>query len=148
DYLQVALDGKTVRSSMNGEKRARHIVDVLLPGLKVAIAHREVDVKSNEISAIQPLCDPLDLEGKMVSLDAMHTQVELAKYLVEEKKADYVLTVKKNQPSLYEAIQEGERLGGLAFSPVRSVRQQRAMGALTHAPSSPRPVSMITSGMC
>jgi predicted transposase YbfD/YdcC len=44
------------------------------------------------------------LAGAVVTADALHTQVETARYLVEEKKADYVFTVKDNQPTLKQDI--------------------------------------------
>jgi predicted transposase YbfD/YdcC len=50
--------------------------------------------------------DPLDLAGTVVTADALHTQRKLARFLVEKKKADYVLTVKDNQPTLKKDIAE------------------------------------------
>ncbi|TEB09176.1 hypothetical protein Pmgp_03351 [Pelotomaculum propionicicum] len=48
--------------------------------------------------------EPLDLEGRVVTADAMHTQVEHARFIVEDKKADYVFPVKQNQGNLFETI--------------------------------------------
>ncbi|MCD6153605.1 MAG: transposase, partial [Syntrophobacterales bacterium] len=45
--------------------------------------------------------EPLDLKGKAVTADAMHTQRKLARFLVEDKHADYYFTVKDNQRSLH-----------------------------------------------
>jgi predicted transposase YbfD/YdcC len=44
----------------------------------MVIGQRQVDKKSNEITAFKPLLKPLNLEGKIVTADAMHTQVEHA----------------------------------------------------------------------
>ena len=63
----------------------------------IVINQNQVNKKSNEITAIKPLLDPLDIEGKIVTMDAIHTQVETARYVKGEKKADYVLIVKGNQ---------------------------------------------------
>ncbi|NLI14520.1 MAG: ISAs1 family transposase [Peptococcaceae bacterium] len=63
-----------------------------------------MDKKSNEITAFKPLLEPLDLEGRVVTADAMHTQVEHARFIVEDKKADYVFPVKQNQGNLFETI--------------------------------------------
>jgi predicted transposase YbfD/YdcC len=60
--------------------------------------------KSNEITAFKPLLEPMDLEGRVVTADAMHTQVEHARFIVEDKKADYVFPVKQNQGNLFETI--------------------------------------------
>jgi len=46
----------------------------------------------------------MDLEGRVVTADAMHTQVEHARFIVEDKKADYVFPVKQNQGNLFETI--------------------------------------------
>jgi adenosine kinase len=50
---------------------------------------------------IKPLIEPLDLTGQVVTADALHTQRETARFLVEDKHAHYLLTVKQNQPTLY-----------------------------------------------
>ena len=52
------------------------------------------------------MLEPLDLRGKVVTADAMHAQVEHARFLVEEKGADYIFTVKGNQGNLLREIQE------------------------------------------
>ena len=62
--------------------------------------------KTNEIPVAQQLIPPLDLEGRLVSLDALHTQDETARAVVMEAGGDYLLTVKKNQPTLWETIQK------------------------------------------
>lgn len=49
--------------------------------------------------------DSLDIEGAVVTGDAMFTQTEVVNYIVEEKQADYVLQVKENQPTLRSDIE-------------------------------------------
>jgi len=66
----------------------------------VVIGQRAVDVKHHEIPEFQPLLEPLELAGKLVTADALHTQREHARFLVEEKHADYLFTVKGNQSGL------------------------------------------------
>ena len=51
------------------------------------------------------LFNRLELEGRLVSLDALHTQDETARALVLEHVADYLLTVKGNQPTVREQIE-------------------------------------------
>ena len=76
-----------------------------------------VDTKTNEIPVARQLFGQLDLAGRTVALDALHTQDHTARDLVLEHGAHYLLTVKKNQKTLYRT------LGGLftatpaAFSP-------------------------------
>jgi predicted transposase YbfD/YdcC len=60
----------------------------------VVVAQREVDHKTNEITEFRPLLKNLDLQEAVVTADAMHTQHGHATFLVEQKKADYVFTVK------------------------------------------------------
>ena len=66
-----------------------------------------VDVKTNEIPVAQEkVIPPLDLEGRFASLDALHTQDETARRVVLEAGGDYLLTAKKNQPTLLANIQK------------------------------------------
>jgi len=66
-----------------------------------------VDKKTNEIPvAQQELIPPLDLEGRFVSLDALHTQDETARTVVLEAGAHYLLTVKDNQPTVRANIEK------------------------------------------
>lgn len=61
--------------------------------------------KTNEIPAARTLLKRLDLDGKLVSLDALHTQDQTAQELVLEHGADYLFTVKKNQPGVRSQIE-------------------------------------------
>jgi predicted transposase YbfD/YdcC len=62
--------------------------------------------KTNEIPVARQLFEKLDLEERLVSLDALHTQAETARALVLEHGADYLLTVKDNQAAVHRSIQE------------------------------------------
>lgn len=61
--------------------------------------------KSNEITAIPALLELLDLTGCIVTIDAMGTQTQIAQKLID-KKADYVLALKANHPTLYRQVKE------------------------------------------
>ena len=65
-----------------------------------------VDQKTNEIPVARALFHRLDLDGRKVSLDALHTQDQTARELVLEHGADYLLTVKDNQPTLRATIEK------------------------------------------
>ena len=67
-------------------------------------AQREIDAKTNEIPELAPAIAHLDLIGTVVTADALHTQAETARYLVEDKKAHYLMIIKGNQPSLLAAV--------------------------------------------
>ena len=65
-----------------------------------------VDTKTNEIPVARQLFKDLDLQGRFVSLDALHTQTETARDLVLEAGADYLLTAKDNQPTVHQNIEK------------------------------------------
>jgi hypothetical protein len=65
-----------------------------------------VDQKTNEIPVAQELFKRLELEDRLVSLDALHTQDETARALVLQHGADYLLTVKGNQPTVRQQIEK------------------------------------------
>lgn len=96
----VALDGKTLKGARREDGTQVHLLSAVLHSSGITIAQSEIDSKSNEIPAAAPLLAPLELAGRCVTADAMHTQHDLARFLVEEKSADYCFTVKDNQPTL------------------------------------------------
>jgi len=100
----IAIDGKTLRGSGDGEKKPAHLLAAITHGRGVVIAQRSVGEKTNEITAAAPLLEDLNIEGATVTADAMHTQHKFVKFIVEQKKADYLLIAKDNQPTLLEDI--------------------------------------------
>ncbi|WP_282440341.1 ISAs1 family transposase [Brasilonema sp. UFV-L1] len=103
----VAIDGKTLRHSYDSgsEKAAIHMVSAWATSQKLVLGQVKVDSKSNEITAIPELLRVLDLNDCIVTLDAMGCQREIVK-LIEERGGDYVITLKKNQGSLYSRVEE------------------------------------------
>jgi hypothetical protein len=101
----MAIDGKMLR----GSKAARdgsvalHLISAYATEAGLVLAQRAVDGKSNEITAIPDLLDLLDLEGAIVTIDAIGTQRAIAAKIVE-KKADYVLALKGNQSGLRDDV--------------------------------------------
>jgi predicted transposase YbfD/YdcC len=65
----------------------------------------KVEDKSNEITGIPALLELLDITGSIITIDAMGTQTEIAKNIID-KKGDYVLALKANHPTLYNQVQE------------------------------------------
>jgi hypothetical protein len=110
----IAVDGKTLRGAHDGEKKAPHLLSAVVHQEGIFLAQQPVGDKTNEIPCIKPLLDGLKIEGAVVTADALHTQTETARYLVEDKKADYVFTVKDNQSTLKKDIED---LGLGAFPP-------------------------------
>src|SRR5215211_1402838 len=103
--VQVAVDGKALRGSADraGGLRALHLVSAWATENKLSLGQVAVDEKSNEITAIPELLRLLDLQGALVSIDAMGTQKDIAAQVVEQG-GDYVLPVKGNQGRLQEDI--------------------------------------------
>ncbi|GAB2463419.1 ISAs1 family transposase [Streptomyces incanus] len=99
----IAIDGKTVRGARGGDAPAPHLVAALAHGSGAVLGQVAVREKSNEILAARELLEALDLDGAVVTMDALHTQHATAA-LVTEAGADYVLTVKTNQKSLYARL--------------------------------------------
>lgn len=100
----VAIDGKTLRGSGSAKLRPLHLVSAWATEVQLSLGQVAVDAKSNEITAIPALLELLDLEGALISIDAMGCQKEIARK-IRAKGADYVLTVKDNQEHLMEDIQ-------------------------------------------
>ena len=104
----VAMDGKTLRGSRDGEQAAVHLLSAVIHKEGIVIAQQRVDKKTNEITQVQPLFEQVNLEGAVVTADALLTQRGIADYLVTQKNADYVFTVKGNQPTLQDDIRDLE----------------------------------------
>jgi predicted transposase YbfD/YdcC len=101
----VAIDGKTLRRSFDAanSKAAIHMVSAWATANRISLGQVVVDDKSNEITAIPKLLQMLELRGCLVTIDAMGCQTQIAHDIVAAK-ADYVLAVKGNQPTLHEGI--------------------------------------------
>ena len=102
----VAIDGKTLCGTREtGKKKLVNMVSAWANSNNLVLAQRKVDEKSNEITAIPKLLNALELAGTVVTIDAMGCQREIASRIIE-KKADYVLAVKENQPGLLADIKD------------------------------------------
>jgi predicted transposase YbfD/YdcC len=101
---QIAIDGKTLRGSGSDGWSALHLVSAWSTANGLSLGQVAVADKSNEIPAIPKLLELLDVQGALVTIDAMGCQKEIAAKIVAAG-GDYVLTVKDNQPSLLADIQ-------------------------------------------
>lgn len=102
----LAMDGKTVRGSGDGEKPAIHLLSAIMHGSSAVVAQVAVESKTNEITKVEPLLQNLEIQGVVVTGDALLTQREIARHIVEDKHADYVFTAKDNQSTLRKNIKE------------------------------------------
>ena len=102
----VAIDGKTSRRTHNRKigQKALHLVSAFATNSRLVLGQEAVFEKSNEIIAIPALVERLDLEGALVSIDAMGCNPTIAQSILDAK-ADYLLAVKDNQPTLHADIE-------------------------------------------
>jgi len=101
----VAIDGKTSRRSHNRKtgQKALHLVSAFATNSRLVLGQEAIDEKSNEITAIPALVERLDLEGALVSIDAMGCNPNIAQSILDAG-ANYLLAVKDNQPTLHADI--------------------------------------------
>ncbi|MET8518437.1 ISAs1 family transposase [Streptomyces sp. NPDC005077] len=117
----LAVDGKTARGSRTDTTTAAHLLSAVLPGGH-AVAQLRVPDKTTEVTGFTALLAPFDLTGVTVTADALHTCRDHAKWLVETKKAHYLLVVKRNQPLLHMALR------ALPWKQVTARRYDRGSG--------------------
>ena len=102
----IAIDGKTIRGAKShGKKSPIHMVSAWACENNLVLGQVKTAEKSNEITAIPELLDILDVAGNTITIDAMGTQKEIAKKIINQN-ADYILAVKANQPQLLEHIED------------------------------------------
>src|SRR6266576_4442348 len=99
----IAVDGKTSRGARRADGTRVHLLGVAEHGGHL-LDHLEVGVKHNETSYFTALLGPLDLDGAVVTADALHTVRANLDWLVTDKKAHYIAVVKQNQPLLHARI--------------------------------------------
>jgi predicted transposase YbfD/YdcC len=103
----VAIDGKSLRRSFaHGWDKSgmAHMVSAFVQANQMVFAQTACDGKGRELDAIARLLKLLELEGSVVTIDALGCQVSIAELIVEAK-ADYLLQVKENQPTLHAKLQ-------------------------------------------
>ena len=100
----LSVDGKTLRRAHDAGETAPHLLSAILHQEGVVVGQRAVGEKTNEIPELPHLLAPLSIAGAVVTADALHAQTETARYIVEVKQADYLFTVKDNQPTLKQDI--------------------------------------------
>ena len=80
----IAIDGKTLRSSKKQGAKDVHLLSAVSHGLGLTLGEQAVDAKTNEIGAVQQLLHLLVLEGRVVTMDALLTQKEIAKTILQK----------------------------------------------------------------
>jgi predicted transposase YbfD/YdcC len=103
-FTHIPVDGKTLRGSRGPDGTALHLVSAWATEHRLTLAQVAVPDKSNEITAIPALLKLLDLQGALVSIDAIGCQRAIAQQ-IRDQGGDYLLAVKDNQPTLHADIQ-------------------------------------------
>ncbi|WP_246655574.1 ISAs1 family transposase [Dactylosporangium vinaceum] len=100
----IAVDGKTIRGSRTRHVTARHVLAAADQHTAAVLASTDVDSKTNEITRFAALLDQLhDLDGAVVTADALHCQRDHVTYLAQ-RGAHWILTAKGNQPTLHQQL--------------------------------------------
>lgn len=101
----VAIDGKTICGSGNDKHKAYHVVSAFVAEHQLTLGELTVEEKTNEITAVPELLDLIDVKGDIVTADAMSCQKKIVEKIID-KKADYTIGLKQNQPVLYKDTED------------------------------------------
>jgi predicted transposase YbfD/YdcC len=127
----VTVDGKTMRGTIpKGHQQGVHLLAAYLPAEGVVLKQVQVVDKENEISATPQLVEGLDLKGKIVCADAMHTQRQFSVDIVAQG-GDFIWFLKDNQPTMLADVEQ-------FFKPAR-------VSAGWHPPELPRTIAEQTN---
>ena len=119
DLSALAVDGKCVRTATKITGQSLQLFGALDTQTQLFCRQIPIPAKTNEIPSLKELLKDLDLRGTLVTADALHTQTATAAHLVEEKKADYLLVVKANQPKLFNQLARLSQASTGVFFPSR-----------------------------
>ncbi|NNH72476.1 ISAs1 family transposase [Nocardia uniformis] len=121
----VSFDGKSLRGSRDAAGRARHLLSGVCQQLGVILGQVDVDGKTNEIPLLRELLARIDIDGMLITADAMHTNRDTATYITELG-GHYLLTVKDNQPKLRKTLKK------LPWHSIRTGDRTRSRGHGRH----------------
>ena len=99
----VSVDGKTIRGSGNDDHKAFHVVSAFVAENQITLGECTVPEKTNEITAIPELLELVDVEGAIVTIDAMGCQKKIVEK-IGKRKADYVIALKGNQGEFHSDV--------------------------------------------
>jgi predicted transposase YbfD/YdcC len=98
DKAHIAIDGKTIRATTSTEEKV-HLLSFYEVQTGLVLTQCQVGEKQNEISALKPLLTPPLVTGRILTVDAMHTQRFFCQK-IRELQGDYIVIVKDNQPGV------------------------------------------------
>ncbi|WP_370858172.1 ISAs1 family transposase [Parasutterella sp.] len=106
----IAVDGQAVRASRNSAEHSPYVLNIMDADNELILAQQVIGEKNNEITHATKLISTLDIQGAIVTADALNTQTEFAAKIIAEK-ADYCLALKANQDLTYEQVRGFFELG-------------------------------------
>lgn len=98
----LVLDGKRIKGASTGANLI-HVVELFASESQITLYQERVPDKKNELVALAPILESVDVEGALLSMDAMFTQKASATLIID-KKADYLMCLKGNQSGLLDEI--------------------------------------------
>ena len=128
DAAHLALDGKALRGSRDGETPAVHLVAAYAPDVQAVVAQMRVDAKTNELKAALEMLAILPIKGRLVTADAILTHRAICAAVIE-RGGDYILPVKDNQPTLRADIEAAFAEPEAGLSPPPGAAPCRLPGA-------------------
>lgn len=103
---QLAVDGKVLRGSGRHDGKPLQLLSAVTHHLRLTLDQVAIEEKSNEIPALKPLLQKLDLPpGVLITADAMHCQQESARFITQELGGDYLFGLKGNQTGIFDKAQ-------------------------------------------
>jgi hypothetical protein len=113
---RLAVDGKVLRGSGRRDGKPLQLLSAVSHRLRLTLAQVPIEEKSNEIPALKPLLQSLpNLEGSLITADAMHCQQESSRFVTQQLGADYLWGLKGNQSGVLDKAQR--LLAGKSFFP-------------------------------
>ena len=123
----ICVDGKAMRGTLQTNGRNPDIVSAYSASQGITLATEVCEEKSNEIKAVPVLLDKLDIEGKIITADAMSFQKAIIDK-IREKGGEFIIELKANQPSLRYGIEDG--IEGLVPESVHTIGPELAHGRI------------------
>jgi hypothetical protein len=98
----LAVDGKVLRGTGREDGKPLALLSVVTHSLRTTLRSVQIAEKSNEIPAIIPLLTGMNLEGSLITADAMHCQQETGRFITQDLGGDYLFGLKGNQSGILE----------------------------------------------
>ncbi|MFD8525597.1 ISAs1 family transposase [Streptomyces capillispiralis] len=135
----IAVDGKALKGSAHLTATRRHLLSAVTHDRAMTLAQAEVGAKTNETTHFRSLLEPLDLQGALVTFDALHSVQANVTWLVETKNAHYIAVIKANQPTAHR------QLAALPWRDIRSSTLQPPPDTAAASPAPSRPAASRTN---